>query len=100
MKARPILLRPLTVLALASALSVGTPNPAHAGGTGIAGLTANSPTDMELQYRNRVGPFATWRRANEVMNYYRQMRYYTTQAFHSGDGYYFDVLTGEDEDNG
>ena len=99
MKARPILLRPITVLALASALSVGTPNPAHAGGTGIAGLTANSPTDMEFaQYRNRVGPFATWRRANEVMNYYRQMGCYTTQAFHSGDGYYFDVLT--DEDNG
>jgi hypothetical protein len=52
------------------------------------------------QYRNRVGPFATWGRANEVMNYYRQMGYYTTQAFHSGDGYYFDVWTGGDEDNG
>ena len=101
MKTQPILLKLLTVLTLASVLSVGAPSPAQAGGTGVSGLAGNSRTDMEFaQYRNRVGPFATWRRANEVMNYYRQMGYYTTQAFHSGDGYYFDVLTGEDEDNG
>ena len=97
MKTQPILLKLLIVIALASALSVGASKPAQAGGTRISGLAGNSPTDMEFaQYRNRVGPFATWSRANEVMNYYRQMGYYTTQAFHSGDGYYFDVLAGED----
>ena len=37
-------------------------------------------------------------RANQVALSYQQMGYNTTQAFHSGDGYYFDVFV--DDDNG
>jgi hypothetical protein len=85
MKTQPILLKLLTALALASALSVWASSPAQADATGMFGLARNSPTGMDVaQYRNRVGCFATLRPANEVMNYYRQMEYYTTQAFHSG----------------
>jgi hypothetical protein len=98
MKTRTILLKLLPLLALAGALSVWAPNPVQAGTTGMSGFARNSPAGMDVvQNRQRVGPFATWTRANEVANYYRQMGYYTTQAFHSGDGYYFDVSMGDDD---
>ena len=66
----------LPFLALAGALSIWAPNAAHAGATGMFGLARNSPAAMDVvQNRQRVGPFATWTRANEVANYYRQMGY-------------------------
>ena len=96
MKTQSILLKLLPMLALAGALSVWAPNPAQAGTTGRFGLARNSPAGMDVvQNRQRMGPFATWTRANEVANYYQQMGYSTTQAFHSGDGYYFDVSMGD-----
>jgi len=100
MKTQAILLKLLLVLALVNALSVWAPNPAQAGTTGLLGLARNSPAEMDVvQNRQRLGPFATWTRANEVANYYRQMGYSTTQAFHSGDGYYFDVVIGDNNGN-
>jgi hypothetical protein len=94
MKTQTILPKLLPVLALAGGLFVWARNPVQPGTFGLAG---NSPAGMDVvQNRQRVGPFATWTRANEVANYYRQMGYYTTQAFHSGDGYYFDVSLGDD----
>ena len=97
MKTQTILLKLLPVLAFAGALSICAPNPAQACTIGIFGLARNSPAGMDfVQNRQRIGPFATWTRANEVANYYRQMGYSTTQAFHSGDGYYFDVWIGDD----
>jgi hypothetical protein len=95
MKTQTILLKMLPVLALAGALFVWVPK---AGTVGMFGLARNSPASMDVvQNRQRVGPFATWTRANEVANYYRQMGYDTTQAFHSGDGYYFDLWMGDDD---
>jgi hypothetical protein len=86
----------LPVLALAGPLFVWAPKPAQADTMGLFGLPRNSPAGMDVvQNRQRVGPFATWTRANEVANYYRRMGYYTTQAFHSGDGYYFDLSMGD-----
>lgn len=97
MKTQTILFKLLSVLALAGALSVWALNPAQAGTSRMFGLAPNTPAGMDfVQNRQRVGPFPTWTRANEVANYYRQMGYYTTQAFHSGDGYYFDVSMGDD----
>lgn len=97
MKTQTILLKLLPVLALAGASFVWAPNPAQAGATRMFSLAPNTPAGMDVvQNRQRVGPFATWTRANEVANYYRQMGYNTTQAFHSGDGYYFDVSMGDD----
>jgi hypothetical protein len=96
MKTQTILLKLLSVLAFAGALSIWAPNPAQAGTTGMFGLARNSPAGMDVvQNRQRVGPFATWTRANEVANYLQQMGYSTTQPFHSGDGYYFDVGIGD-----
>ena len=97
MKTQTILLKLLPVLALAGALFVWAPNPAQADTTGMFGLALNGPAGMDVvQNRQRVGPFATWTRANDVANYYRQMGCSTTQAFHSGDGYYFDVWSDDD----
>ena len=77
--------------------SIWAPNPAQADTTGMFGLARNGPAGVDVvQNRQRVGPFATWTRANDVASYYRQMGYSTTQAFHSGDGYYFDVWSDDD----
>src|SRR5690348_6826925 len=85
MKTQTIPRKMYTMLALAGALSVWASNPTQAG---MFCFDRNSPAGIDVaQYRQRIGPFATWTRANEVANYYRQMGYSTTQAFHSGDGY-------------
>ena len=97
MKIQTILLKLLPVLALA-ALSVWAPNPAQADTTGMFGLDRNRPAAVDVvQYRQRLGPYATWDRANQVALSYQQMGYNTTQAFHSGDGYYFDVFVDDDD---
>ena len=101
MKAQAFSFKLLPIFALASALSLWKPNPAHADTADGHGWARNSPAVMDfVQSRQRVGPFATWTRANEVANYYRAMGYSTTQAFHSGDGYYFDVFLGNDNSDG
>ena len=97
MKTQTILLKLLRVLAFAGAFSTWAPNLAQADTTGMFGLARNGPAGVDVvQNRQRVGPYATWTRANDVANYYRQMGYSTTQAFHSGDGYYFDVWSDDD----
>jgi hypothetical protein len=101
MKAQAFSFELLLMFALASALFLWKPNPAHADTADGYGWARNSPAVMDFaQYRQRVGPFATWTRANEVANYYRAMGYSTTQAFHSGDGYYFDVFIGNGDSDG
>jgi hypothetical protein len=95
MKTKTILLKLLPVPAFAG-LFVLSPNPVQADAPGMFGLVRNGPARSDVvQYRQRIGPFATWRRANEVAMEYQQRGYYTSQAFHSGDGYYFDVSTGD-----
>lgn len=37
------------------------------------------------------GPFATYNRATERANYFRNLGYSVSQVYHNGDGYYFDV---------
>ena len=97
MRTQTILLKLLRVLTFAGAFSIWALNPAQADTTGRFGLARNDPAGVDVvQNRQRVGPFATWTRANDVANYYRQMGYSTTQAFHSGDGYYFDVWSYDD----
>ncbi len=69
MKTQTILLKLLRVLAFAGAFSIWAPNPAQADTTGMFGLARNGPAGVDVvQNRERVGPYATWTRANEVAN--------------------------------
>jgi hypothetical protein len=99
MKTQTYSLKLLPMLALGSALSLYRADPAYADTADGCGWVRSAVTDF-AQYRQRIGPFATWTRANEVANYYRAMGYSTAQAFHSGDGYYFDVFIGNDDSDG
>lgn len=60
-----------------------------------APVGANQPMPGTVQpgadARGRHGPFATYNRAYERANYFRNLGYSVSQVFHNGDGYYFDV---------
>jgi hypothetical protein len=73
---------------LAGAILTVPPAQAQAiDGSGVTGAAASQGDEAAYDRYVTYGPYATWRRANEVANYFRGLGYYAI-AFHNGDGYY------------